>query len=358
MTTGNPTPYGNPFPSSPPSKLTTRKVCLLEMEREEQEEQEAMCVTANASSMNFTNFEDDELEQLDPQLNISASPSASSPLESTTNKRPFSNLDNDKEGHSSTAPPGDIQQLVETLKAQKRFKPQQAALLDEWVENENNTFARKLIMFGVQLEIHVAVTSLAASQLDDYKPSLAFRTNICKYTMGVMLAPCLLTYRGEVCYVVLDAMHELNITGVPDPKDEDKITAVLKEIPVYAIEFRNSTKLVITESIQAGDDIYKLAHQIIGMPNIRATVTTPVLIHVAFLRMVIAENASDTWLAVDRRMQEWEQADCEYHPTPEHHSPSEFPITLVKNVEEWELVCNCHTSTFIIPKIKKKKAKT
>ncbi|KAF8586803.1 hypothetical protein K439DRAFT_1614890 [Ramaria rubella] len=128
--------------------------------------------------------------------------------------------------------------------------------------------------------------------------------------MGIMLAPYLNAYRGE------DVMCELNITGVLDCKDKDKITAVIKEIRAYAIEFRNSTKTAvffkgplvnlasfpITENIKSGDDKNKLTHQIVGMPNIHAAMTLPVVIHIAFLHMVIAENPTDTWLALDWKM--------------------------------------------------------
>ncbi|KAF8578947.1 hypothetical protein K439DRAFT_1620932 [Ramaria rubella] len=257
MTTPNRAPYGNPFPTVPALKsstegtLTARELRLIEMEHEECEEMEAMCQVEEAFSF---------IDSL------------------ATNKRPYSLLETFSD------------ESLDTFKTNKCFKPQQVALLDEWSENAHDHLSCELLTFGVQLEIHAAVTSLAASQLDNHKPLPALH--------GVMLAPCLTAYRGE------DVMCELNVTGVPNPKDEDKITVVIKEIQGYTTGFHNITKTVLMDSIKNGDDICKLALEIVGTANIHAAVTMPVMIHLAFLCVVIAEHPSDTWLTVNHRMRD------------------------------------------------------
>ncbi|KAF8499408.1 hypothetical protein JB92DRAFT_3124923 [Gautieria morchelliformis] len=222
------------------------------------------------------------------------------------------------------APRGNAVQLVAALKSRKKYTPNCAALLDSWAESQ---------------------------------------TNIKKYTNCIILSPKLTAYRGNIALAVLNTMRELNIHDLPAAQHEDRIQAVITEISTEATTARNMVKKHVLESlVPTGKHrhISDLCHAMIKKSMTGLAMTTYTQVRMAFIRTVIREtgDAKDTWELIDKRLREWE----EWNPTTEkfqeamkinyHLDQEDFPrshtelamspVTLTKDLEKWQIVCDHH----------------
>ncbi|KAF8519285.1 hypothetical protein JB92DRAFT_3141784 [Gautieria morchelliformis] len=178
----------------------------------------------------------DEDSLIDPSLLVSSSTSSLLSSSSSSGKPLASDSDNDDSSGSSLPP----------SISSSRYKPHISAILDEWVQFEDQPVAQELVLLGAMLDILNNSSHVKAYKIP---PGLKERnTNLRKYTFGIVLSPILTAYRGNVIPAVLNTMRELNLTNVPDSKDEDQIKIVGTEIRSLATEVHNIIKAKLVNS--------------------------------------------------------------------------------------------------------------
>ncbi|KAF8485508.1 hypothetical protein JB92DRAFT_3026575 [Gautieria morchelliformis] len=274
-------------------------------------------------------------------------------------KRPHTDVDPEDDPSPPVAPRGNAVQLVAALKSRKKYTPNCAALLDSWAESQGDPLARELILLDAILQ---AIPDDHTSHTQYHIPK-GLKTNIKKYTNCIILSPKLTAYRGNIALAVLNTMRELNIHDLPAAQHEDRIQAVITEISTEATTARNMVKKHVLESlVPTGKHrhISDLCHAMIKKSMTGLAMTTYTQVRMAFIRTVIREtgDAKDTWELIDKRLREWE----EWNPTTEkfqeamkinyHLDQEDFPrshtelamrpVTLTKDLEKWQIVCDHH----------------
>ncbi|KAF8514685.1 hypothetical protein JB92DRAFT_3115469 [Gautieria morchelliformis] len=262
-----------------------------------------------------------------PQIDPSLDSLPCTLTRATGAKRPHTDVDPEDDPSPPVAPRGNAVQLVAALKSRKKYTPNCAALLDSWAESQ---------------------------------------TNIKKYTNCIILSPKLTAYRGNIALAVLNTMRELNIHDLPAAQHEDRIQAVITEISTEATTARNMVKKHVLESlVPTGKHrhISDLCHAMIKKSMTGLAMTTYTQVRMAFIPHGIhfireTGDAKDTWELIDKRLREWE----EWNPTTEkfqeamkinyHLDQEDFPrshtelamrpVTLTKDLEKWQIVCDHH----------------
>ncbi|KAF8501220.1 hypothetical protein JB92DRAFT_3213856 [Gautieria morchelliformis] len=276
------------------------------------------------------------------------------------------------------APRGNAVQLVAALKSRKKYTPNCAALLDSWAESQGDPLARELILLDAILQaIPDDHTSHAQYHIPKGLKAFlfsygSFAITLTKYTNCIILSLKLTAYRGNIALAMLNMMRELNIHDLPAAQHEDRIQAVITEISTEATTAHNMVKKHVLESlVPTGKHrhISDLCHAMIKKSMTGLAMTTYTQVRMAFIRTVIREtgDAKDTWELIDKRLREWE----EWNPTTEkfqefvcsshiplamkinyHLDQEDFPrshtelamrpVTLTKDLEKWQIVCDHH----------------
>ncbi|KAF8501216.1 hypothetical protein JB92DRAFT_2977064 [Gautieria morchelliformis] len=259
-------------------------------------------------------------------------------------KRPHTDVDPEDDPSPPVAPHGNAVQLVAALRSRKKYTPNCAALLDSWAESQGDPLACELILLNAILQ---AIPDDHTSHAQYHIPK-GLKTNIKKYTNCIILSPKLTAYRGNIALAVLNTMRELNIHDLPAAQHEDRIQAVITEISTEATTARNMVKKHVLESlVPTGKHrhISDLCHAMIKKSMTGLAMTTYTQVRMAFIPHGIhfireTGDAKDTWELMDKRLQEWE----EWNPTTERFQ--EFlamcPVTLTKDLEKWQIVCDHH----------------
>ncbi|KAF8461841.1 hypothetical protein JB92DRAFT_3070332 [Gautieria morchelliformis] len=274
-------------------------------------------------------------------------------------KRPHTDVDPEDDPSPPVAPRGNAVQLVAALKSRKKIHQ----------ISQGDPLARELILLDAILQ---AIPDDHTSHAQYHIPK-GLKTNIKKYTNCIILSLKLTAYRGNIA--LANTMRELNVHDLPAAQHEDRIQAVITEISTEATTARNMVKKHVLESlVPTGKHrhISDLCHAMIKKSMTGLAMTTYTQVRMAFIRTVICEtsDAKDTWELIDKRLREWE----EWNPTTEkfqeamkinyHLDQEDFPrshtelamrpVTLTKDLEKWQIVCDHHAGKAGMEKVGRK----
>ncbi|KAF8497318.1 hypothetical protein JB92DRAFT_3125762 [Gautieria morchelliformis] len=368
-------PYGDMSPSSTPSSdspypiLTSRtnmpENTMPRRHRGSIQEQIARKMREQAERDSATDMIDPNLPSTFEALRAALTPAPS--LNKSTHEEPSEDEEDDDDPYADlrSVRPGDVKQLVATIKSTKRFKPESAADLDRFAMSDLPTQLILTAAWLLEVRDNIITGPLEPSA---WKIPSALQTDIKKYAHCVILSPFLTSYQGSVpTKSVMAAMWELSISSLPPEKEAHKMKVVVSAIGTQLTNARNliKTEVLCTlndDCLPAECHIAALCHSIIAKSKTGLKVTVHVHMRMALLRAALDRHQSVSpdkmSSSVDSEMRDLEsqstskeerathlkailELDITDHPRPadEH---LQYPTTATKDLEEWQKICDRH----------------